>query len=146
MVEVTGEVQAEDFPAEVYRRLQSAVSRLSDASAEESMYCEACGAREDYAVAHEKLLQIQDEFVDSFLLSQDSLLLDRTRLSLMEEFANREEYAEVVEAFVLTDEKIDQSPVGSETLSWRLSPQSDGASPTGDQSVSACPSDAHCAR
>jgi len=118
LVEVTGEVQAEDFPAEVYRRLQSAVSRLSDASAEESMYREARARflRGDYAVAHEKLLQIQDEFVDSFLLSQDSLLLDRTRLSLMEEFANREEYAEVVEAFVLTDEKIDQSPVGSRTL------------------------------
>lgn len=118
LVEVTGEVQAEEFPLEVFRRLQSKVSRLSDASAEESMYREARSRflRGDYALAHEKLLQIQDEFPGGFLLSQDTGLLDRTRLSLMEEFSNRQEYAQVIEAFVLTDPKIDESPVGARTL------------------------------
>ena len=118
LVEVTGEVQAEDFPLEVFRRLQSQVSRLSDASAEESMYREARSRflRGDYALAHEKLLQIEDEFPGGFLLSQDTGLLDRTRLSLMEEFSNRQEYAQVVEAFVLTTPKLDESAVGARTL------------------------------
>ena len=118
LVEVTGEVQAEDFPLEVFRRLQSKMSRLSDASAEESMYREARSRflRGDYALAHEKLLQIEDEFPGGFLLSQDTGLLDRTRLSLMEEFSNRQEYAQVVEAFVLTSPKLDESAVGARTL------------------------------
>jgi tetratricopeptide (TPR) repeat protein len=118
LVEVTGEVQAEDFPLEVFRRLQSKVSRLSESSAEESMYREARARflRGDYALAHEKLLQIEDQFPGSFLLAQDSGLLDRTRLSLMEGYSNRGEYGEVVEAFVLAGDKIDQSPVGARTL------------------------------
>ena len=118
LVEITGEVQAEEFPLEVFRRLQSRVSRLSESSAEESMYREARARflRGDFALAHEKLLQIEDEFPGGFLLSQDAGLLDRARLSLMEEFTSRGEYAEVVEAFVLSGPGLDQSPVGARTL------------------------------
>ena len=118
LVEVTGEVQAEDFPLEVFRRLQSRVSRISDASAEESMFREARARflRADHALAHEKLLQLKDEFPDGFMLQQNSGLLDRVRLSLMEKHTGKGEYAEVVEAFVLTEDSIDQSPVGSRTL------------------------------
>jgi tetratricopeptide (TPR) repeat protein len=118
LVEVTGEIQAEDFPLEVFRRLQTRMSRLSDVSAEESMYREARARflRSQYRLAYEKLLQIGDEFPDGFILSHDTGLVARVRLSLMEKHLVDGDYAQVVEAFVLAGPELDQSPVGARSF------------------------------
>jgi tetratricopeptide (TPR) repeat protein len=118
LVEITGEVQGENFPLEVYRALQSRLNRVSPGSTEEAMYREARARflRNEFSKANEKLLQLQDEFPNAFLLKHDTGLIGRVRLALMEELSEQGRYAEVAEAFRLTDPLIDQKAEGARTL------------------------------
>jgi tetratricopeptide (TPR) repeat protein len=118
LVEITGEVQGEDFPLEVYRALQARLTRISPGSAEEAMYREARARflRNEFTQANDKLLELQDEFPNAFLLQHDAGLIGRVRLALMEELYEQGRYAEVAEAFRLTGEALDAKVEGARTL------------------------------
>ncbi len=118
-LEVTGEsVQGEAFPLEAYRTLQRRLSRSSEAAAEESMYREARARflRGEYREAYERLLFLEEEFPETFMLKHDLGLIHRARLALMEDLWSAGRHPEIIENFVLADERLDTSPGGMETL------------------------------
>gem|GEM_PF-6232539 len=118
-LEVTGEsVQGEAFPLEAYRTLQRRMSRASEAAAEESMYRESRARflRGEYREAYERLLFLEEEFPESFMLKHDLGLIHRARLALMKDLWSEGRHPEIIENFVLADDRLDASPGGMQTL------------------------------